>query len=62
MPLNGFPDDPDTVPDHLKKHGSDWFALWNPKAKRVLDVSLVHTLTHERFVSPSQHTLFVYLF
>lgn len=62
VPLNGFPDDPDTVPDHLKKHGSDWFALWNPKAKRVLDVSLVHTLTHERFVSPSQHTLFVYLF
>ena len=53
VPLNGFPDDPETVPDHLKKHGSDWFALWNPKAKRVLDVSLVHTLTHERFAVPS---------
>ena len=33
-----------------KKEGSDWFALFNPRTKRVLDVSLVHTLMHERFV------------
>jgi hypothetical protein len=47
-----------SVPAELKKEGSDWFALFNPRqavnAKRerekVLDVELVHTLTHERFV------------
>ena len=61
VPLNGFPDDPDAVPEHLKKHGSDWFALWNPKAKRVLDVSLVHTLSHERFVPPSTFLFSAYL-
>lgn len=47
----GFPDDldPHNVPPELKKEGSDWFAIFNPKAKRVLDVSLVHTLMHERY-------------
>jgi glucose repression regulatory protein TUP1 len=39
------------VPPELKKEGSDWFAIFNPKVKRVLDVSLVHTLMHERYVS-----------
>jgi hypothetical protein len=44
-----FPDDLDidTVPPEPKK---DWFAIFNPKVKRVLDVSLVHTLKHERCV------------
>lgn len=50
--------DVESVPAELKKEGSDWFALFNPRqavnAKRerekVLDVELVHTLTHERFV------------
>jgi glucose repression regulatory protein TUP1 len=48
----GFPDDldPHNVPPELKKEGSDWFAVFNPKVKRVLDVSLVHTLMHERYV------------
>lgn len=47
----GFPDDldPHNVPAELKKEGSDWFAIFNPKVKRVLDVSLVHTLMHERW-------------
>lgn len=47
---NGFPDDldPQNVPPELKKEGSDWFAVFNPKVKRVLDVNLVHTLMHER--------------
>lgn len=50
---NGFPDDldPQNVPPELKKEGSDWFAVFNPKVKRVLDVNLVHTLMHERCVS-----------
>lgn len=45
-----FPDELDihNVPPELKKEGSDWFAMFNPGTKRVLDVSLVHTLMHER--------------
>ena len=48
-----FPDDldPHNVPPELKKEGSDWFAVFNGKVKRVLDVSLVHTLMHERCVT-----------
>lgn len=48
----GLPDDMDftSLPPEYKKEGSDWFAVFNPKAKRALDVSLVHTLTHERCV------------
>lgn len=40
-----FPEDLDIsgVAPELKKEGSDWFAVFNPKVKRVLDVSLVHT-------------------
>jgi glucose repression regulatory protein TUP1 len=38
------------VPPELKKDGSDWFAVFNPKVKRVLDVNLVHTLIHESVV------------
>jgi general transcriptional corepressor TUP1 len=34
----------------FKKEGNDWFAIFNPKVKRVLDVTLVHTLMHERLV------------
>jgi hypothetical protein len=41
--------DPLSVPPELKKEGSDWFAIFNPKIKRVLDVNLVHTLHHERY-------------
>lgn len=43
--------DPANVPPDMKKDGSDWFAVFNPKVKRVLDVSLVHTLMHERYVA-----------
>ncbi|KAG2073122.1 WD40 repeat-like protein [Suillus decipiens] len=42
--------DPHNVPPELKKEGSDWFAVFNGKVKRVLDVSLVHTLMHESVV------------
>ncbi|KAL4067061.1 WD40-repeat-containing domain protein [Scleroderma yunnanense] len=47
-----FPDGLDlhNVPPDLKKEGSDWFAVFNPKVKRVLDVALVHTLMHESVV------------
>ena len=46
----GFPDDLDihTLPAEYKRDGTDWFAIFNPNQKRVLDVQLVHTLMHER--------------
>ncbi|KAG9221851.1 hypothetical protein CCMSSC00406_0005676 [Pleurotus cornucopiae] len=49
---NSFPDDldPHNVPPEFKKEASDWFAVFNPKVKRVLDVNLVHTLMHESVV------------
>lgn len=48
--------DPHAVPPELKKEGPDWFAVFNPHAgkdgkKRALDVGLVHTLMHERYVA-----------
>jgi len=51
-PAGGFPEDldPASMPPEFKKEGSDWFAMFNPKVKRSLDVSLVHTLMHERLV------------
>jgi glucose repression regulatory protein TUP1 len=42
--------DPENVSRELKKEGSDWFAVWSSQTKRVLDVGLVHTFVHERFV------------
>lgn len=49
---SSFPDDldPHSVPPEFKKEGTDWFAIFNHKVKRVLDVTLVHTLMHERCV------------
>ena len=41
---------PETLPPDLKKEGPDWFAIFNPKVKRVLDVNLTNTLNHERHV------------
>jgi general transcriptional corepressor TUP1 len=38
------------IPAEFKKEGNDWSVIFNPKVKRVLDVTLVHTLMHERFV------------
>ncbi|KAF2257501.1 transcriptional repressor rco-1 [Lojkania enalia] len=38
------------LPDNLKKEGVDWFAVFNPRARRVLDVELVHNLPHQSVV------------
>jgi glucose repression regulatory protein TUP1 len=43
-----------TIHPDLKKEGSDWFVIYNPKVKRTLDVSLIHTFIHETCVHPSQ--------
>ena len=42
--------DPDTLRMDQKREGPDWFAIFNPRIRRVLDVELVHTLTHESVV------------
>ena len=46
----GLPDDRDihTLPAEYKQEGTDWFAISNPKQKRVMDVQLVHVFMHER--------------
>ncbi|KAL8694513.1 MAG: hypothetical protein Q9218_000843 [Villophora microphyllina] len=33
-----------------KREGNDWFAIFNPRIPRVLDVDLVHTLNHDSVV------------
>ena len=42
--------DPDSLPSHQKREGVDWFAVFNPRVRRVLDVDLVHNLSHESVV------------
>lgn len=42
--------DPERIPLSQKKEGADWFALFNPRVPRVLDVDLVHTLDHNSVV------------
>jgi len=39
-----------SVPPEHKKEGTDWFAIFNPRATRQLEVSLIHTLMYERCV------------
>lgn len=41
---------PENAPDHLKRQGPEWFAVFNPDVPRVLDVNLVHNLVHESVV------------
>jgi len=42
--------DPERMPADQKKEGSDWFAIYNPRVSRTLDVDLVHTLEHSSIV------------
>lgn len=46
----GFPDDLDirAMPSDLKQEGTNWSAIFNAEVGRQLDVSLAHTLMHER--------------
>ncbi|CAK5262512.1 unnamed protein product [Mycena citricolor] len=50
--MNEFLDnlEPISVHPEFKKEGSDWFTIYNPKVKRVLDVNLIHTFVHETVV------------
>jgi len=42
--------DPDRMRPDQKREGPDWFAIFNPRVQRVLDVDLVHNLPHESVV------------
>jgi len=43
--------DRSALPPEFKKDSDYWFAIFNPKVKRVLDVSLVHTLDAKTLVA-----------
>ncbi|WFD32340.1 general transcription repressor [Malassezia sp. CBS 17886] len=47
-PVNGGGDAERSM--EIKKEGSDWVAIYNPKVKPALDVNLVHTFTHDSVV------------
>ncbi|KAJ9643062.1 general transcription repressor [Coniosporium tulheliwenetii] len=40
----------DHVSENYKREGNDWFAIFNPSIRRVLDVQLVHNLPHQSVV------------
>jgi glucose repression regulatory protein TUP1 len=40
----------EAVAPHHKKTGTDWHAIFNANVQRVLDVDLVHSLTHDSVV------------
>ncbi|KAG6857060.1 hypothetical protein H0H87_010025 [Tephrocybe sp. NHM501043] len=54
-----FPDELSltSVPPEYRKEGSDWFAVFNPRVKRSLDISLVHNLLHASVVCCVQFSL-----
>ncbi|KAI9368519.1 WD40-repeat-containing domain protein [Aspergillus egyptiacus] len=35
------------LPNSQKKEGTDWYAVFNPEVRRVLDIELVHHLVHD---------------
>ncbi|KAF3925107.1 hypothetical protein AA313_de0210003 [Arthrobotrys entomopaga] len=49
-PRTGKELDPARIPQNQKKEGSDWFAYFNHRVPRVLDVDLMHTLEHNSVV------------
>ncbi|KAJ9628547.1 general transcription repressor [Taxawa tesnikishii (nom. ined.)] len=40
----------DEMPPELKREGEDWYAVFNPRIRRNLDVHLVHNLIHTSVV------------
>lgn len=39
------------APDPYRKDGTDWFAEYPPMSDKSIDVQLVHTLHHERYIA-----------
>ena len=48
----------DVNPEYITL-GPDWYALFNPGLERSLDVSLLHTLKHDRCVSFTSSTVWI---
>ena len=51
--MTATPGDTTSLPEEQnvrEKEGNDWSAIFNPKVERSLDITLVHTLVHERCV------------
>lgn len=46
---------PETLSPEFKREGQDWFAVFNPKLKPALDVSLLNTFNHERYEACSNN-------
>ena len=42
--------DPESLPPHQKHDGGDWYAVFNPRIRRALDVDIVHNLLHDSVV------------
>ncbi|KAF3053387.1 proteinral transcription repressor [Didymella keratinophila] len=42
--------DVEQLPAQYKREGDDWYAVFNPRARRVLDVDLIHNLPHQSVV------------
>lgn len=42
---------PDSLSSDFKRSGDNWFAVFNPRVQRQLDVELVHNLAHKSAVS-----------
>ena len=38
------------LPPHLQKRGEDWWAIFNPRIPRELDIDLIHTFNHPSVV------------
>ncbi|KAF9051756.1 WD40-repeat-containing domain protein [Panaeolus papilionaceus] len=39
-----------SVPPEFRKEGPDWFALYNPRTRKALDVTLIHAFMHPSVV------------
>lgn len=53
LPSNSeFPGDidPNNIPAELRKEGPDWFAMYNPRVPKTLDVNLLHQFNHNSVV------------
>ncbi|KAI8980886.1 WD40-repeat-containing domain protein [Pilobolus umbonatus] len=42
--------DPESIPSSMKIEGHDWFAIFNPKTPRYLNVNLLSTMEHDSVV------------
>lgn len=42
--------DVEQLPAQFKKEGDDWYAVFNPRHRRTLDVDLIHNLPHQSVV------------